>query len=235
MSINSKTLKVGEFKIEVFKKSIKNIHLSINPPNGNIKLSAPNQLDDEVIKFFIINKLGWIKKNIKKYRDQPRENKKSYISGESHFFKGKRYLLEVKEVNNDFGVKVVNNKLIMRVPINSNMLYREKMMINWYRIELKNLIEDLMPKCEKITDLKCNKFRVRIMKTLWGSCNILTKTITLNLELIKKPVYCLEYVIIHELTHLIERKHNSNFIYHMNKFMPKWETYRAELNNLPVK
>ena len=176
-----------------------------------------------------------MKKNIKNFKSQQREAKRDFISGESHYYGGRRYLLKVIESKGYAKVSLEGNKKIsLKVPFGSSAAYKEKIMNNWYRKYLKEHIPPLLVKWEKKIKVKSNKWGVRIMKTKWGSCNIKSKSILFNLELAKKPIIHLEYVIVHELIHLHEKYHNNNFKRLMDKFLPKWRLYRDELNNLPV-
>lgn len=235
MSIEKERIQVGNVEIDVVRKDIKNMHLAVYPPTGRVRLASPLATDSEVIRLFAISKLSWIKKHIKNFQNQDRETPREYISGESHFFAGQRYLLNVIERDGYNKVEFKNNKQInLLVRPNSTRDEKAKVIKEWYRKELKHKIPDLMEKWEKIIGVKANSWGVKQMKTKWGACNIEEKRIWLNLELAKKPKNCLEYIIVHELVHLLERNHNDKFIGYMNQFMPKWRAHRDELNSLPV-
>ena len=227
-------MKVGNLVIDVVKKDIKNLHLGVYPPDGRVCIAAPLKVDDETIRLFAISKLGWIKKKQNKIQAQPRQSPREYISGESHYYKGNRYLLNV--IYHAAAPKVVvRNKtyIDLYVRYGSIQEQRELVFTNWYRQQLKAEMPGLIAKWEQVIGVKTNDWGVKKMKTRWGTCNIQAKRIWLNLELIKKPQHCLEYVIVHELVHLLERNHGEHFKVYMSKFMPSWEFYKEELNCLP--
>jgi predicted metal-dependent hydrolase len=231
----SSTISISNIQIEVIQKDIKNMHLAVYPPTGRIRLAAPLKTDAEVIRLFAISKIGWIKKHIKNFKEQPRESPREFQSGESHYFMGKRYLLKVVEEEGSQSVQIKGLKTIqLNVRPNTSAEARAILLKEWYRKELKSQLPELVTKWEKIIGVKCNDWGVKQMRTKWGACNIEAKRIWLNLELAKKPQLCLEYIIVHELIHLLERNHNDRFVSLMNKFMPKWRLHRDELNNLPV-
>lgn len=226
-------IELGDIIIDVELKDIKNIHLSVYPPDGAVKIAAPDRMDLDTIRVFAINKLKWIKKQQAIFKGQARETPREYLSKESHYFKGKRYLLEV--IEHPYPPKVELNHSVIKLYIkpNSSIEKRKEVLENWHREQLKEMLPSLTTKWEKKIGVKANSFGIRKMRTKWGSCNTETKRIWLNLELAKKPIECLEYIIVHELVHLLERSHNEVFVKYMNQFMPKWRFYRDELNRLP--
>lgn len=235
MSINSETLQIANIEIDVFRKDIKNMYLAVYPPFGKIRLSIPKNTNEEVIRLFLIDKLGWIKKQVKNFKSQSRETRRNYISGESHFFRGKRYMLEIIETDKFSKVSLVGTKkIIMEVPKKTSRDYRFSLMEEWYRNEMRNIIPTILRKWEIIIGVNAKSYGIRKMKTKWGSCNVDSAKLWFNLELIKKPSICMEYIIVHELIHLIEKKHNNQFIKLMDKYMPNWRVYEFELNNLPI-
>lgn len=229
------TLSISNLTIDIVRKDIKNMHLAVYPPHGRIRLSAPENTDSEMMRLFAISKIGWIKKHIKNFEAQPRETPREYISGESHFFQGKRYMLNVIERKGFNKVEIKGTKNI-NLYVRPNTSKEDKAIIlrEWYRTEMKKQIPELILKWESIIGVKSNEWAIKQMRTKWGTCNIEAKRIWLNLELSKKPVICLEYIIVHELVHLLERNHNDKFVSYMNQFMPKWRMYKTELNKLPV-
>lgn len=234
MSIEEKVA-IGNVEIDVVRKDIKNMHLGVYPPDGRIRLAAPISTDHEVVRLFAISKLGWIKKHVKTFKSQRRETPRQYISGESHYYQGKRYLLEVIETSGRNRVELSGTKKMkMYVRPDSDRTQRAKLLKEWYRKQLKDQIPAIIEKWEPIVGVQVNDWGVKQMRTKWGACTIEAKRIWLNLELAKKPVICLEYIIVHELVHLLERNHNDRFISLLDKFMPKWRLYRDELNKLPV-
>ena len=235
MNINPEILQIANVEIDVVRKDIKNMHLAVYPPHGRIRLAVPQKTDEEVLRLFAISKLGWIKKHVKNFKKQARETKRDYVSGESHFFQGKRYILEVQEHDGYSKVKLSGPKKIsVKIPVGSSVERKADIMKEWYRKQLKIQIPPLIEKWEKIVGVKVDDWGVKQMKTKWGACNVDAKRIWLNLELAKKPPICLEYILVHELVHLHERNHNDRFIQLMNESMPKWRLHRNELNNLPI-
>ena len=234
MSTKKEVLSIANIEVDVYRKDIKNMHLSVYPPSGRVRLSAPKRTDLEVIRLFAISKLGWIKKHIKNFKAQPRETKRIFKSGESHFFEGNRYILEVKEGAPKNYVNIDGKKINLYVQSNVSIEKRELILREWYRTQLKQILPELVEKWEKVIGVETNEWAVKLMRTKWGACNIEEKRIWINLELAKKPRICLEYIILHELVHLLERNHNERFIQLMNTFMPKWRFHRDELNRLPV-
>ncbi len=233
MSINSEHITISNLTIDIIRKDIKNMHLAVYPPTGRIRLSVPNSADSEMLRLFAISKLGWIKKHIKNFNDQPRESKRTFQTGESHYFMGRRFLLTLSFSNRQ-RVSKNGNKIILQVKENATTEEKAILMKEWYRKELKKIVPPLIEKWEPIIGVKSNSWGIKVMKTKWGTCNVDEKRIWLNLELSKKPLNCIEYIIVHELVHLLERSHNDKFVAYIDKFMPKWRQYRDELNSLPV-
>lgn len=228
------TLTVEDIEIRLIKKNIKNLHLSVLPPDGSVRISAPKELNDEAIRLFVVSKLSWIKKQRAKFKRQERQPEREFVSGESHYFLGQRYLLNVIYTNKRRQGAAIRNKtyLDLFVRENSGKEQRRKVMREWYRSELKVLIPPLIRKWEPQIGVKVESWGVKLMKTKWGSCNIAAKRIWLNLELAKKNPACLEYIVVHEMVHLLERLHNENFVAYMDKFLPNWRSIKAELNGL---
>ena len=226
-------IELGNIKIDVELKNIKNIHLSVYPPNGKVKISAPERMDLDTIRVFTISKLKWIKKQQEAFRNQERETPREYLTKESHYFKGKRYLLKVIERNAKPKVILKHSEIELYIRPNATIEKRKQILDEWYRAELKKIVPKMIEKWEKKIGVKSNEFGIKKMKTKWGTCNTKAKRIWLNLEIAKKPFECLEYIIVHELVHLLERRHNEKFVKYMNEFMPKWRFYREELNRLP--
>lgn len=225
---------VSDIEIEVTKKNIKNVHLSVHPPNGQVKISAPKKMTDDDIRLFVMSKVPWIKKQQRKFKNQERIPEREYKSGESHYFGGQQYLLNVIYQNsNKSKVEIRNNKYIdLYVKEESSKEKREDIMKEWYRKQLKSIIPPLIQKWEETMNLRVNEWGVKQMKTRWGTCNINAKRIWLNLELAKKAPHCLEYIIVHEMAHLIERGHGDKFKAIMDRYYPNWKNVNAELNGL---
>lgn len=228
-------IQLGNIEIEVEKKDIKNIHLSVYPPNGVVRISAPKRMDIDTIRVFALNKLKWIRKQQVTFKNQERETPREYLTKESHYFLGKRYLLKVLERNQPYEVILKHKTIELYVRPNTTEEKKREIIDEWYRKELKKLAHKLITKWEKAIGVQTNDFRVKKMRTKWGSCSVKAKRIWLNLELAKKPKNCIEYIIVHELVHLLEQSHNEIFISYMNKFMPQWKHHREELNSLPFR
>lgn len=226
---------VNGFVVDVVRKNIKNLHLGVYPPNGRVRVAAPLRINDEAVRLLIISKLAWIKRQQAKFEAQERQSAREYVSGESHYYQGRRYLLNVIEQKGSPAVILRNNKTMdLFVRPDSDASQRERVLIAWYRQRLKEEIALLIAKWEPIIGVEVAEWRVKQMKTKWGTCNMRAHRIWLNLELVKKPLHCLEYIIVHEMVHLLERHHNDRFLAYMNRFMPLWQYYREELNRAPL-
>jgi predicted metal-dependent hydrolase len=226
-------LKLGNIGIEVEQKDIKNIHLSVYPPEGRVRIAAPSKMDMDSIRVFAISKLQWIKDQKETLLNQEREPKREFLDNESHYFFGKRYLLKIHELNTTPKVEIDHKYIHLYIRPNTSTDKRRIIIDEWYRSELKKITPELIHKWEQKIGVASNEFGIKKMKTKWGTCNTQAKRIWLNLELCKKPKECIEYVIVHELVHLLERRHNQRFVMFMDKFMPKWRFHRDELNRLP--
>lgn len=226
-------LAIGDIEIDVHKKNIKNLHLSVHPPNGRVRISAPKRMSDEAIRIFAISKLDWVKKQRNKFQAQERQSERRFVSGESHYYQGVRYLLNVIFTTGKQKVEIRNNKYIdIYVCKDSTKEQREKIMNEWYRKQLKSQIPAIIKKWERKIGVEVDSWGVKLMKTKWGSCNPNAKRIWVNLELAKKNPRCLEYIIVHEMIHLLERHHNERFTAYMDRFLPNWRNIKHELNDL---
>jgi len=225
---------LGNIKVDVVQKDIKNIHLSVYPPTGRVKISAPLRMELETIRMFAISKLGWIKKQQEKFRKQQRESERELITRESHYFLGKRYLLKVIEAEAVPLVNIKHDKLILQVRAGTSTKQKQVILQEWYRQQMKELVPKYISIWEEKMKVKVQEFGIKKMKTKWGTCNREAKRIWLNLNLAKKPPECIEYIVVHEMVHLLERTHNAKFIAYMNKFLPQWKHIKKELNRLPV-
>ena len=228
-------LAVGDLVVDVVRKDIKNLHLAVYPPDGRVRVAVPLLVDDEAVRLAVISRLTWIRRQQARFEKQERQSAREYVSGESHYYQGTRYLLNVIYRDGVPKVTVRNNTTIdLFVRPGSDTAQRERVMLAWYRRQLKQLVPPLVAKWEAIVGVEVAEWRVKQMKTKWGTCNPAAGRIWLNLELIKKPVACLEYIIVHEMVHLLERRHNDRFVAYMDKFMPQWRLVRAELNQAPL-
>lgn len=227
-------IKLGDITVDVVFKDIKNIHLSVNPPAGRVKISAPLRMNIDTIRVFVISKISWIKKKQKKFQEQERETPRQYLDLESHYVWGRRYLLKVIEVDEAPFVELKHKKMILRVRPEADEKKKQSIIDAWYREQLKKAVPPIIATWEPILGVKVERFFVQRMKTKWGSCNHKAHSIRLNTELAKKPKECLEYTIVHEMIHLLEPTHNARFITLMNQFMPFWQFCKNKLNQLPV-
>lgn len=225
-------MRIGNLEVDVVRKNIKNLYIKVYPPNGQVCLVCPQQLDEISIREFVGAKIDWIKQKQARFETQPLESSRQYITGESCYFKGDRYLLKI--IYHQAAPKVVLEptklNLNLYVRYGSIKEQREQALTEWYRQQLKAELPGLIDKWERIIGVRVNDWGVKKMKTRWGTCNTQAKRIWLNLELITKPKHCLEYVIVHELVHLLERQHNDRFWSYITLFMPQWKQYQAELN-----
>lgn len=227
-------ISVSNIKIDIEKKDIKNLHLGVYPPNGRVRVAAPLKVNEESIRLFIISKLSWIKKHQRSFAAQERETEREFISGESHYFNGRRYLMNVIASKGKATIELRHKHIDLFVKPGSSHRYKATIMAKFYRNHLNEQIPSLIEKWEKKMKLKVKEYGIKQMKTKWGTCNIEAKRIWVNLELAKKNLDCLEYIIVHEMVHLLERHHNNIFISHMNHYLPNWRALKIELNKSPV-
>jgi len=235
MSTEKHQITVNDLVVDVVRKDIKHLHLAVYPPAGRVRVAAPLLVNDEAVRLFTIARLGWIKRQQAKFEAQERQSAREYVSGESHYYQGHRYLLNVTYRIGPPAIIIRNNKILdLYARPNSDTAQRERILTTWYRQRLKEEIAPLITKWEAIIGVQVASWGVKQMKTKWGTCNIEARRVWLNLELIKKPAHCLELIIVHELVHLLERHHNERFVAYMNRFMPLWQFYREELNREPL-
>lgn len=227
-------IKLGEITVDVVRKDIKNIHLSVYPPTGRVRISAPSRIKLETIRVYAVSKLGWIKKQQEKLRSQERETPRDYITRESHYFMGKRYLLKITETDATKTVVLRHREIELVVKKGADLKQKQKLLEDWYRKRLRQSAGKYIAFWEKQMNLKVAEFGIKRMRTKWGSCNRGAKRIWLNLELAKKPKECLEYIVVHEMVHVLERNHGTRFVAIMDQFLPQWRQYKDELNRLPV-
>ncbi len=230
MSTKNQQIKLDDICLDVVQKDIKNMYLSIHPPTGRARISAPLRMDLDTIRVFAISKLSWIRKHQEKFRNQSREALREYITGESHYYLGKRYLLKVTKHNAPPKVVLKHGTMEIYIRPNTGLEKRRKLLDEWYRQRLKEITPRIIAKYEKAMKVKVGEFGIRKMKTKWGSCNIKAKRIWLNLELAKKERHYIEYIVVHEMVHLLERHHNDRFMAYMDRFIPQWRFLKEELN-----
>ncbi len=226
---------IGSLSVEVVRKDIKNLHLGVYPPNGRVRVATPLVVSDEAVRLAVIGKLGWIRKQKAKFAGQPRQSQREMVNGESHYFLGQRYRLRVHEHDGPARVAlrgVASLDLFVRPGTSSKQ--REVVLLHWHREQLKAMIPPLLEKWQLILGVHVTDWGIKKMKTKWGSCNPAAERLWFNLELAKKPLPCLEYIVVHELVHLHERNHTERFTALMEAHMPKWRLYRKILNKTPL-
>jgi predicted metal-dependent hydrolase len=227
-------LQIGSLSLQLHRKAIKNLHISVLPPDGRIRVSAPEQMTDTAIRMAVVSRIPWIKKQQRDFAAQPRLSDRTLVSGECHYFWGKRHRLNLVERVGRHEVKVSGGKIHLFVNPGTSVENRALVLSEFYRSQLKVRIEKLIPDWQQRIAVEVADWRVKKMKTKWGSCNTSAKRIWLNLELAKKPLECVEYILVHELVHLLERHHNERFRAYMDKLMPNWRERRNLLNNMPL-
>ena len=228
-------LRLGDIAVDVVLKDIKNIHLSVHPPAGRVRIAAPRRMKLDTIRVFAVSKLAWIRQQQRKLRTQERETPREYLDQESHYLWGKRYLLRISERDLAPGLALSHSRMILTVRAGTDEAAKEAIVALWYRQQIRAAASDLIAKWEPLLGVSVNRVFVQQMKTRWGSCNPHARAIRLNTELAKKPKECLEYIVVHEMIHLIEPTHNARFVALMDRFMPKWQFLRQKLNRLPVR
>ena len=227
--------KLGEIVVDVVLKDIKNIHLSVYPPAGRVRISSPWRMDLNTLRVFAISKLDWIKRQQQKIRAQERETPRECLDRESHYVWGERYLLTVVQGDQVPSVELRHNQMVLHVRPGTTEAKRLVVIEDWYREQLRLAAPALIKRWEPLLGVQVGRLFVQRMKTRWGSCNASRRSIRLNTDLARKPRECLEYIIVHEMVHLLEPSHNRRFIALMDRFMPKWKFHRAALNRLPVR
>lgn len=227
-------VKLGDIVVDVVLKDIKNVHLSVYPPTGRVRISAPSRMSLDTIRVFAISKLSWIRQQQRKLREQERETRREYLNRESHCVWGKRYLLTVSESDQSPSVELKHSQMLLRVRPSTDEFKKRAIVEEWYRQQLKKAVPRFIAKWEPLMGVKVERLFVQRMKTKWGSCNHGARNIRLNTDLAKKPGECLEYIVVHEMVHLLEPTHNERFLALIDRFMPKWQFYRDQLNRLPV-
>lgn len=235
MTNETRQIEVSGIPIEIVRKDIKHLHLGVYPPDGRVRVATPLRLDDEAVRLAVIGKLGWIHRKQRQFSEQQRQSPREMVSGESHYYQGQRFRLDVVEKEATPEVSIPNNSTLrLQVRPGTNAAKRLVILEEWYRTRLKEQLPDLLDKWQQRIDIDVSEARVRKMRTHWGTCNIEARRIWLNLELIKKPVVCLEYILVHEMVHLLERYHNDQFRQLMDHFLPDWRIRRDELNRSPL-
>lgn len=228
-------IEVGDIVLDVIRKDIRNIHLSVYPPTGRVRVAVPERMKLETIRLFAISKLGWIRQQQRKLLDQERETPREYLDRESHYVWGRRVLMRLVEANASASVQLNRSRLVVTVRPGTDEGSRAALVASWYRNLLRTELPSVIAAWEQRLGVTVNQYFVQQMKTRWGSCNPLAGTIRLNTELAKKPRGCLEYIVVHEICHLIEPTHGPRFLALMDQFLPAWRETRMLLNSLPAR
>lgn len=224
-------LQIGELEVDVVRKDIRNIHLAVLPPDGRVRVATPRHVADEQVRRLIIGRLSWIRGQQTKFAKQLRQTVREYVAGETHYYQGHRYRLDLREVDAPPQVVLRNRQFMeLRVRPGSTVAQRARVLQEWYRERLKEQLPAVAAKWEAVVGQQAAEWSIKLMKTKWGTCNIEARRIWLNLELAKVAPHLLEYVVVHELTHLWERQHSARFRELLDRFMPQWRSYRQELN-----
>ena len=236
MIVKSALIKIGELDIHLTRKDIKNLHISVMPPDGQVRVSAPDAMTDTAIRMAVIHRIPWIRRQQAAFAKQERQSTREMVNGETHYLWGRRYRLEVIELDDlkSQTVKLKSGKLILTVNKGLSDEVKIKLLSEYYRGRLKARAPDLIDKWSKKTGVTISDWQIQKMKTKWGSCNIEEGNIRLNLDLAKKPLPCLEYIILHELLHFKERQHNDRFKALLDTYMPDWRSRRDLLNQMPL-
>lgn len=235
MSTETLEIRVNGLPVQIARKEIKNLHLGVYPPNGRVRVAVPLRVGNEAVRLAVIGKLPWIKKQRARFAAQPRQTEREMVSGESHYYLGRRYRLRVLEHEGPSRV-VLRNRATLELQMRSGSAKAERRRVldRWYRARLRELVPAVLVKWETTLEVQAADVRIRTMKTKWGACTADARRIWLNLELVKKPIQCLEYLVMHELAHLVERHHNERFVSLMDRHMPQWRHHRKALNEAPL-
>ena len=226
---------LGDFEADVMFKDIRNVHLTVLPPKGRVRISAPRHMTLDTVRVFALSKLTWIKAQREKIAVQEREPAREYLERESHYVWGRRYLLRLVEVNVAPSVELRHRSLVLALRPQTDIVAKNLLLSRWYRDQVRARAAVLLAEWSRTLGLNVPRVHVQHMKTKWGSCSPARRSIRLNTELAKKPPKCLEYIVVHELLHLLEPTHNERFKALMRTFLPEWEARRRELNLLPVR
>ncbi len=230
----AETIQLGQIVIAVKRKDIKHVYLSVHPPSGRVTLVAPKDTRPEVARAYAISRLGWIRNQQYRFREQARESSRQYVERESHYLWGRRYLLSVREEDAKPSIKLGHRRITLTVRPGAGRTKREAVMHEWHKSLLHKAVPELIRKWELRLGVKVAGYFLQRMKTKWGGCNHRTRNIRLNTELVKKPKDLLEYVVIHEMVHLIAPTHSEQFLALIGRHYPSWREARAELNELPL-
>ena len=228
-------IRLGDLRIDVVRKAIKHVHLSVHPPMGRVRMAAPERIRLDTLRVFAISKLDWIRRQQQALRAQVRETPRDYVERESHRVWGRRYLLTVREQDAPPRVELRPRSLLLQVRPGTDQARREQLLEDWYRSLLRQAVPGLIAAWAPRLGVTVDRVHIQRMRTKWGRCNPRANSIRLNTELAKKPRECLEYIVVHELMHFLEPRHGERFRQRMDRALPQWQAIRAELNRLPVR
>jgi predicted metal-dependent hydrolase len=235
VSTEAKTIRIRNLTVEVVRKEIKNLHLGVYPPNGRVRVAAPLAVSDDAIRLAVIGKLAWIRRQRKKFENQPRQTAREAVSGESHYVFGRRYRLSiVKTAGRPEVLLRTKTKMELHVPTRATKAERLAVLDRWYREQLRSAAEPLLEEWQASLGVRLEFWGVKRMKTKWGSCNHQKMRVWLNAELAKKPLACLEYIIVHELVHILEPTHGDRFVSPMDEHLADWRQRQNLLNSCPL-
>lgn len=234
-STDATVLEVAGIEVQVVRKNIKNLHLGVYPPEGRVRVAAPKRVDDEAVRLAVIGALSWIRRQQERFAKQERQTEREMVGGETHFFRGRRYRLRIVEENRAPSVQISNRAWIeLRVRPGTGRDRKLELLNEWYRADLRSQVEPLIKQWTQKLGIEAPEWQIRRMKTRWGSCNPDRRTVLLNLELAKKPPSCVEYLVVHELIHILERHHTPRFTELLDAHLPSWRNARALLNAQPL-
>lgn len=234
MNTDHHHLSVGGINVEIVRKKIKNLHLGVYPPHGRVRVAAPCAVNDDAIRLAVITRMGWIKRQQSKFAAQARQSVRDYVSGETHFHFGTAYRLKVISRQGPSGIKIAGDRIELYAPSTSDRDFRERVFQRWQRRELRDRAVPLVEQWAAVYDVSIPDLGIKRMRTKWGTCNAPANRIWLNLELVKKPLACIDYLVCHEIAHFIDRSHGDRFIALMDLHMPRWRSIRSELNREPL-
>ena len=234
-ALDSHSIEVAGTLVDIVRKDIKNLHIGVYPPGGRVRVAAPLRFDDDALRMAVISRLPWIRRKQAEFEQQDRQSQREFVTGESHYFEGRRYRLDVLERGSPPAVNLLNRTTMqLRVRCGTGRDKREEILDRWYRRQLRDRVPGLLRKWEPKLGVRASEVRIKKMKTRWGTCNNEAGRIWLNLELAKKDPVCTEYIVVHELAHLIERGHNQRFRDLLDHLMPQWSLHRDQLNKAPL-
>jgi predicted metal-dependent hydrolase len=233
--MSTEALNIGGLRVELVRKSIKNLHLGVYPPDGRVRVAVPPTVSDDAVRLAVVTRMGWINRQRDKFLQQARQSERAYVSGETHFHLGQRYRLRVVEQPGRSGIRITSDRrLELKVPAGCGREHRERIVHRWQREQLRERGHVLAGVWAARLGVDVPALGIKRMKTKWGTCNTAANRIWLNLELIKKSPECLSYLVLHEIAHLIERHHGDGFIALLDSHMPSWRIHRDALNAAPL-